>query len=132
MKDGSVDILIKENDMNLSEISFQNINQTINLSEIVTKDCVNKKEIYVDISDTGQEISSIILPKLFGRFVKDSDYGTGLGLYYQKNWWRLMVEEFGPITIMMDLVPPLFLVYRYIMTLKMTSDHHEFIRYCGQ
>jgi hypothetical protein len=80
MKDGSVDILIKENDMNLSEISFQNINQTINLSEIVTKDCVNKKKVYVDIPDTGQEISSIILPRLSGKFVKDSDYGTCLGL----------------------------------------------------
>lgn len=79
MKDGSVDMLTKENDMNLSEINFQNINQTINLSEIVTKDCVNKK-VYVDIPDTGQGISSIILPRLSGKFVKDSDYWTCVGL----------------------------------------------------
>jgi hypothetical protein len=29
---------------------------------------------------------------------------------------------------MMDLVPPLFLVYLYIMTLRMTSDQHESTR----
>jgi nitrogen fixation/metabolism regulation signal transduction histidine kinase len=78
--------------MNSSEINSQNINQTINLSETVTKDFVNKKEVYVGISDTGQGISSIILPRLFGKFVTDSDYGTGLGLYYRKigggSWWK--------------------------------------------
>ena len=90
-KDGSIDILIKANEMNLSEINSQNINQPINISEIVTKDITNKKEVYVGISDSGRGISSTILPRLFGKFVTDSDYGTGLGLYITKK----LVEAHG-------------------------------------
>ena len=77
--------------MNLSEINSQNINQPINISEIVTKDITNKKEVYVGISDSGRGISSTILPRLFGKFVTDSDYGTGLGLYITKK----LVEAHG-------------------------------------
>jgi signal transduction histidine kinase len=45
----------------------------------------------IGISDTGQGISLIILPRLFGKFVTDSDYWTGLGLYITKK----LVEAHG-------------------------------------
>ena len=44
----------------------------------------SEKEVYVGISDTGKGISSTIMPKLFSKFITDSDYGTGLGLYITK------------------------------------------------
>ncbi len=92
MKDGSVDMLIKENDMNLSEINFQNINQTINLSEIVTKDCVNKKEIYVDISDTGQGILQSYYQDYLVDFLKTRIMGRALDSITKKigggSWWK--------------------------------------------
>jgi signal transduction histidine kinase len=50
-----------------------------------------KEMIYVSISDTGKGISSKILPKLFQKFVTDSDVGTGLGLYIS----RILVEAHG-------------------------------------
>lgn len=44
-----------------------------------------KEMIYISISDTGKGISSNILPKLFQKFVTDSEIGTGLGLYISRN-----------------------------------------------
>lgn len=40
--------------------------------------------VYVSVSDTGKGISSKIMPKLFEKFVTDSDFGTGLGLFITK------------------------------------------------
>ena len=46
---------------------------------------------YVGISDNGKGISSKMMPKLFQKFVTDSDFGTGLGLYICKK----LVEAHG-------------------------------------
>ncbi len=89
--DGSIDILIEENGMDLPEINSQPDFQAGNLSENISKDLVGRKEVYVGISDTGKGISSTIMPKLFGKFITDSDYGTGLGLYITKK----LVEAHG-------------------------------------
>jgi nitrogen fixation/metabolism regulation signal transduction histidine kinase len=48
-------------------------------------------EVFVAISDMGKGLSSTIIPKLFGKFMTDSDYGTGLGLYITKK----LVEAHG-------------------------------------
>ena len=48
-------------------------------------------DVYVSIPDTGRGISSRILPKLFEKFVTDSDFGIGLGLFIT----RKLVEAHG-------------------------------------
>ena len=50
-----------------------------------------EKQVYVGISDTGKRISPRIMSKLFEKFVTDSDFGTGLGLYISKK----LVEAHG-------------------------------------
>lgn len=47
--------------------------------------------VYVSVSDSGKGISSKIMPKLFEKFVTDSDFGTGLGLFITKK----LVENHG-------------------------------------
>ena len=49
------------------------------------------EEVFVSISDAGKGISSQVLPRLFEKFVTDSDTGTGLGLYITRN----LVEAHG-------------------------------------
>jgi signal transduction histidine kinase len=90
-KDGSIDILIKENGRDLPESNSPPDYQAGNLSETISKDVASEKEVYVGISDTGKGISSTIMPKLFSKFITDSDYGTGLGLYITKK----LVEAHG-------------------------------------
>ena len=46
---------------------------------------------YAYLMDTGKGISTKILPKLFKKFVTDSDFGTGLGLFIT----RKLVEAHG-------------------------------------
>ncbi|VFJ14939.1 sensor histidine kinase [Candidatus Nitrosocosmicus franklandus] len=53
--------------------------------------CEENKNIFVKVSDSGKGISPHVLPKLFEKFVSDSDIGTGLGLYISKN----LVEAHG-------------------------------------
>jgi signal transduction histidine kinase len=92
--DGDIDIIIKENKMGLPELNNQQSNKKTGNDEVgVSKDSKidEKKEVYVGISDTGKGISSTILPRLFGKFVTNSDYGTGLGLYITKK----LVEAHG-------------------------------------
>jgi signal transduction histidine kinase len=64
-------------------IKFSNQNDKIdiritenNLGQV--DEDVDKKDILVEISDNGKGISPHILPKLFEKFVSDSDIGTGL------------------------------------------------------
>jgi signal transduction histidine kinase len=54
---------------------------------------IEKEEemIYVGVSDTGNGISSKILPKLFEKFTTDSVFGIGLGLFIIKK----LVEAHG-------------------------------------
>ena len=77
-------------------IKFSNQNDKIdiritesNLGQV--DEDADKKDILVEISDNGKGISPQILPKLFEKFVSDSDIGTGLGLYISKN----LVEAHG-------------------------------------
>ena len=84
---GNIDIIIREDSMGLPELNTQqSININGNDAVDVSKDSkINeRREVYVGISDTGKGISSTILPRLFGKFVTNSDYGTGLGLYITK------------------------------------------------
>jgi signal transduction histidine kinase len=41
--------------------------------------------VKISIKDTGKGIDAEIKPKLFGRFITNSDNGTGLGLFISKN-----------------------------------------------
>jgi signal transduction histidine kinase len=52
---------------------------------------LNSSDILIGISDRGKGISTKIMPNLFGKFITDSDMGTGLGLYITKN----LVEAHG-------------------------------------
>jgi two-component system, OmpR family, sensor histidine kinase VicK len=42
------------------------------------------KEVIVIVRDTGEGVSSDILPRLFSKFVSKSFHGTGLGLFISK------------------------------------------------
>ncbi|WP_458719222.1 cache domain-containing sensor histidine kinase [Candidatus Nitrosocosmicus sp. R] len=92
--DGNIDIIIREDSTGLPELNNQQSNNLNgNDAAGASKDSkINERnEIYVGISDTGKGISSTILPRLFGKFVTNSDYGTGLGLYITKK----LVEAHG-------------------------------------
>lgn len=52
-----------------------------------------KKEIEVEVNDTGSGIDNQIMPRLFSKFVTTSENGTGLGLFISKN----IVEAHGGI-----------------------------------
>ena len=107
-RDGIIDIIIKDNNdfglkLNEIEIDIDEINYITNsnksdnlIQERGIKRKENKKEkeenmVYIGISDTGKGISTKILPKLFEKFVTDSDFGTGLGLFIT----RKLVEAHG-------------------------------------
>ncbi|HKR74006.1 MAG TPA: HAMP domain-containing sensor histidine kinase, partial [Candidatus Nitrosocosmicus sp.] len=88
-KDSSIDILVKEEIVELDKINYEDNNGK---TETLSKDTILKRrEVYVAISDTGKGLSSNMLPKLFGKFVTDSEYGTGLGLFITKK----LVEAHG-------------------------------------
>jgi signal transduction histidine kinase len=57
-------------------------NGTIDIS--IIKNAIHDNAICVIIKDTGTGISSEILPKIFTKFVTQSNKGTGLGLYISK------------------------------------------------
>jgi signal transduction histidine kinase len=53
----------------------------------------NKKDIIVNVTDTGSGINKDIFSKLFSKFATKSSQGTGLGLYisksiYRSTWWK--------------------------------------------
>jgi two-component system sensor histidine kinase VicK len=52
---------------------------------IIIKAYLRGADVQVDVRDTGKGIDLKILPKLFTKFVTNSDQGTGLGLYISKN-----------------------------------------------
>jgi signal transduction histidine kinase len=79
---GIIDIRIVGNDHDHPKESAENYEKSN--SEL-------DNSILISISDKGKGISSHILPKLFEKFVTDSDVGTGLGLFITKN----IVEAHG-------------------------------------
>jgi signal transduction histidine kinase len=96
-RDDVINIVIRDNDdfdvhLNQTEIeSTKDIafsNRTEKKEEIRE---TAEKQVYVGISDTGKGISPRIMSKLFEKFVTDSDFGTGLGLYISKK----LVEAHG-------------------------------------
>lgn len=89
---GDLDILITEKNI----IAFENKERGMNplIEDTPTKKDYGTREpteIYVAISDRGTGISPRMLPYLFNKFITDSDYGTGLGLYITK----ILVEMHG-------------------------------------
>ena len=63
----------------------------INLSIEKYNDDNNTNYAKIRIQDTGTDIDSEILPRLFEKFATKSERGTGLGLYISKN----IVEAYG-------------------------------------
>ena len=90
-KDSGINILVKEEIVDLDKINNQGNRKTETLPKDTIKDVLKRREVYVAISDTGKGLSSNMLSKLFGKFVTDSDYGTGLGLFITKK----LVEAHG-------------------------------------
>ncbi len=80
---GIIDIVIRNNDHHYYKEDSKEIDREIRGS--------NKSEILVGISDVGKGISPQIIPRLFHKFITDSDAGTGLGLYIT----RKLVEAHG-------------------------------------
>ncbi|MGD9673445.1 MAG: ATP-binding protein [Candidatus Nitrosocosmicus sp.] len=80
-----IDIQIKDYALDLSENTAKDNNEF----EKQTKS--NNSKIFVSISDRGRGISSKVMPRLFEKFITDSDTGTGLGLYITRN----LVEAHG-------------------------------------
>ena len=78
-----IDIIIKDNNSDLFEGKVKEY--------YLSKQKPNNSGVLIGISDRGKGISPEIMPKLFEKFVTDSDFGTGLGLYITKN----LVEAHG-------------------------------------
>ena len=93
--DGSIEIIVKEEKIDMPNSGkYDNGDGKSDISSNPVSENVKKQrkgEVFVAISDTGKGLSSTIMPKLFGKFVTDSDYGTGLGLYITKK----LVEAHG-------------------------------------
>jgi two-component system, OmpR family, sensor histidine kinase VicK len=68
----------------------ENANISITLEEHIDDDN-NKKEVVVSIKDTGIGIAPEIMPRLFTKFARKSEKGTGLGLFISKS----IVEAHG-------------------------------------
>jgi signal transduction histidine kinase len=91
-RDDVINILIRDNnvfDLNLNQIEIDRTKD--NTSSYRAEGKEEENQIYVGISDTGKGISSKIMPHLFEKFVTDSDFGTGLGLFITKK----LVEAHG-------------------------------------
>jgi signal transduction histidine kinase len=95
-QNGTIDIMIKENASNLSELGVGNKKTIVermkdDSEEKIKEGNEGRKQILVGISDTGKGISPDIIPKLFEKFITGSSTGTGLGLYITRN----LVEAHG-------------------------------------
>ena len=91
-RDDVINILIRDNnvfDLNLNQTEIDRTKG--NTSSYRAEGKEEENQTYVGISDTGKGISSRIMPHLFEKFVTDSDFGTGLGLFITKK----LVEAHG-------------------------------------
>ncbi|HSA75439.1 MAG TPA: HAMP domain-containing sensor histidine kinase [Candidatus Nitrosocosmicus sp.] len=94
-RNSKIDIIIEENTLTSeSDIMRKDPNYNENKEDKVSiqdSESSGKAEILVAICDTGRGISPQILPRLFEKFITDSNTGTGLGLYITRN----LVEAMG-------------------------------------
>lgn len=68
----------------ISDFQKGNLTDTDDKGSDIWKD-LQKGEVLIRISDTGKGINKNVLPKIFERFVTDSESGTGLGLFIAKS-----------------------------------------------
>ena len=72
-------------------IKFTNVEETAKDNNTITivvdhdDNNDNNNSVVVSVEDTGRGIDPEILPKLFSKFVTNSESGTGLGLFISKN-----------------------------------------------
>ena len=92
-----INIIIRDNDdfdVNLNQTEIDGTKDITSSNIAEEKEDIREtaeNQVYIGISDTGKGISPRIMPKLFEKFVTDSDFGTGLGLYITKK----LVEAHG-------------------------------------
>ena len=92
-----INIIIRDNDdfdVNLNQTEIDGTKDITSSNIAEEKEDIREtaeNQVYIGISDTGKGISPRIMPKLFEKFVTDSDFGTGLGLYISKK----LVEAHG-------------------------------------
>ena len=94
-QNGKIDIVIKENASIMSDLDVGNKKIIVDSIKNDNEEKIGgnklREQILVGISDSGKGISPHILPKLFEKFVTNSDTGTGLGLYIARN----LIEAHG-------------------------------------
>lgn len=91
------DIVMKGDKDRISEVVWNLLNNAIKFTEKGTISVSTKKgdddnnHVTVTVKDSGSGIDSEVLPKLFAKFVTNSEKGTGLGLFISKS----IVEAHG-------------------------------------
>ncbi|HKU82920.1 MAG TPA: HAMP domain-containing sensor histidine kinase [Candidatus Nitrosocosmicus sp.] len=83
-KDSTIDILIQYKKEKFHEKIKEKLRS-------IDQNRIEEEIIYIAITDSGKGISPDILPRLFEKFMTNSDSGTGLGLYISKK----LVEAMG-------------------------------------
>ena len=96
--DGNEDLIFVEADpVRIAQVISNLLNNAIKFTKVdVVEDAEDKtitikvdnkddKAVVVSVEDTGSGIDPEIFPKLFSKFVTNSDAGTGLGLFISKN-----------------------------------------------
>jgi signal transduction histidine kinase len=91
------DIVMKGDKDRISEVVWNLLNNAIKFTEKGTISVSTKKgdddnnHVTVTVKDSGSGIDPEVLPKLFAKFVTNSEKGTGLGLFISKS----IVEAHG-------------------------------------
>ncbi|MFL6371070.1 MAG: sensor histidine kinase, partial [Nitrososphaeraceae archaeon] len=96
--DGNEDLIFVEADpVRIAQVISNLLNNAIKFTKVdvvedaedmtitIKVDNKDDKAVVVSVEDTGSGIDPEIFPKLFSKFVTNSDAGTGLGLFISKN-----------------------------------------------